>query len=436
MSTVAAQSPFMKTLLGGEPAGASGTAWLDRLRAGALERANSVPLPTTRDEAWRFTDLAPLTRLSFQPVVEAADVAQDDVRDRCFPDSHARLVFVDGVWSSELSQVSAGDGVAAMNLREAMAKYPALVEQHLGKLARSDSNVFDALNTAYLRHAAVIVVADECSAPRPVHVLQLATGRPGAHALYPRVLVVAGSRSRCTVIEDFVALAESVYFSAPVTEIVVGPQAAVSHVRLQREAPDAFQIGSCNVSQDRASSYQSIHVALGARISRLELNVTHTGVGCETRIDGLALIGRRQLADTHSFVDHAHPEGKLRQVHKCVAGAGAHAVFNGKILVREGAQRTDAGQSCRGLLLSDRAHIDVKPQLEIFADDVKCAHGAAIGQLDPDELFYLQSRGLAHERARNLLTYAFAAEVIERVPVAAIRTRLAHTVLERTQEPA
>ena len=431
---VATQSSFLSALLGGEPASVSGAAWFYRLRADALERANSVPVPTTRDEEWRFTDLAPLTRLSFQPVSEAAVVAEDAARDRFLPEAHARLVFVDGIFAPGLSQIAAGGGAQAMGLREAMAAHPALLEQHLGKLARSDSNVFNALNTAFLRQAAVIVVADECSVPGPVHVLHLATRREHAHAVYPRTLLVAGNRSRCTLVEDFGALAEAAYFSAPVTEVAVGLDASLTHVRLQREAAEAFQLGSCSVSQAAGSRYQSVTVAFGARLSRLDLKVTHAGARCESSIDGLALIGQRQLADTHSFVDHAHPEGKLRQMHKCVVGGGAHAVFNGKILVREGAQHTDAGQSCRGLLLSDRAHIDAKPQLEIFADDVKCAHGAAIGQLDPEELFYLQSRGLAQERARNLLTYAFAAEVIERLPVPTLRARLAHTVLERTQE--
>ncbi len=177
-------------------------------------------------------------------------------------------------------------------------------------------------------------------------------------------------------------------------------------------------------------------MALGARLSRLDWKITHAGPGCQSALDGLALIGARQLADTHSTVDHAHPDGRLRQSHKCVVSGGAHAVFNGRILVRPGAQRTDAAQSCRGLLLSDRAHIDAKPQLEIFADDVKCAHGAAIGQLDPDEAFYLQSRGLPAQQARNLLTYAFAAEVIARIPVASVARELQRTLLERTVEAA
>jgi Fe-S cluster assembly protein SufD len=431
-----AESGFISALLDGPAAGASGAAWLDRLRADALERANRVPLPTTHEEEWRFTDLAPLTRLSFQPAAEVPAPAAAAVRERFLPEAHARLVFVDGVPSSALSHRPHGAGLRILDLREALADCPAVLETHLGKRVPPDAGVFAALNTAFLRHGAVVVVDAEHAAPGPVQVLHIATRHERPQAVYPRTLLVAGRGSRCTLVEDFVALGEATYFSAPVTEVSVASGASVTHLRLQREAAEAFQLGHCGVEQAAASRYEMVNVALGARLSRLDLRVLHAGPGCETQIDGLALIGQRQLADTHSSVDHAQPQGRLRQVYKCVASGGAHAVFNGKIVVREGAQQTDAGQSCRGLLLSERARIDAKPQLEIFADDVKCAHGAAIGQLDPEETFYLQSRGLSAERARNLLTYAFAAEVIERIPAASLRAGLARTVLERTQEAA
>ncbi len=431
--TAATQSSFLSTLLAERPASGRGPQWLDALRAAALERANRVPLPTTRDEEWRFTDLAPLTRLSFQPADGAAAVSSDDICDCTVAEAQARLVFVDGAFVPELSRLADDHALQVLDLRQALASHPALVERHLGRLA-AQASTFEALNTAFLKQAAVIVIPAEHASDAPVHVLHVATRRERPHAVYPRALVVAGAHSRTSIVEDFCALGDAAYFSAPVTEVWVGEAAAVTHVRLQREALDAFQLASCTVRQAAASQYRIAQVALGARLSRLELNVVHDGPGCETAIDGLALIGKRQVADTHSFVDHAHPNGTLRQLHKCVVSGGAHAVFNGKILVREGAQRTDAGQSCRGLLLSERAHIDAKPQLEIFADDVKCAHGAAIGQLDPEELFYLQSRGLDTRRARNLLTYAFAAEAIERIPVASLRARLERSVLERTQE--
>jgi len=205
-------------------------------------------------------------------------------------------------------------------------------------------------------------------------------------------------------------------------------------VRVQRESPQAFHVAHCTVSLARASVFHSVGVALGARLSRYNLNVLQAGEGTACTIDGLALIGGQQLADTHSAIDHAHPHGMSRQLHKCIVGGAAHAVFNGKIVVRPGAQLTDSAQSSRNLLLTGKAHVDTKPQLEIFADDVKCSHGATVGQLDAEEVFYLKSRGLSEAAARNLLTYAFGAEIIARIPVATLRQRLERAVLQQTQE--
>jgi len=255
-------------------------------------------------------------------------------------------------------------------------------------------------------------------------------------AAYPRCLVIAEAGAGCTLIEDYVGLGDAVYFNDSVTEIVAGEGARVRHVRVQRESGGAFHIASCAAVLAKDAHYASHTVTFGARISRFNLNVLQQGEGVEVKLDGLALIAGRQLADTHTLMDHARPHGRCRQVHKCIVDGGAHAVFNGKILVRPGAQLTDSSQQSRSLLLSDRAHVDVKPQLEIFADDVKCAHGAAIGQLDAEQLFYLKSRGLSDSRARNLLTYAFAAEVIDRIPVPSLTERLKQTVLARTQAVA
>ena len=432
---VVSASGFLESLLAEPPARVSGSAWFDRLRSLALERANALSVPSTRDEEWRFTDLSALNRSSFQPVDSAAHVDRASLGPWLFPDAVARLVFVDGLWASELSQLPpAQDGIAIEDLRSALTTQADRLAPHLGQLAAFDRQLFVALNTAFLRDAVVVMLDADRSVSGPVHVLHVATGRGKPHAIYPRTLLVAGTGSRCTLVEDFVALGAPTYFSAPVTEIALGENASVEHIRLQREALDAFHVATCAVSQSSGSRYTAVSLAAGARLSRLDHNVVHRQPGCESELNGLMLLGARQLADTHSFVDHAQPNGRLRQVQKCVAGARSHAVFNGKVLVREGALRTDAAQAFRGLLLSEHARIDAKPQLEIFADDVKCAHGAAIGQLDADQLFYLRSRGLDDAAARNLLTYAFAAEVIERIPLRALASMLERTLLERTQE--
>jgi Fe-S cluster assembly protein SufD len=268
----------------------------------------------------------------------------------------------------------------------------------------------------------------------PVHLLFIAT-QTGV-VTSPRCLVVAESGSLMTVVEDYVVLdqpgrQEGVYFTNAVTEIALEDNARINHIRIQQEGSQAFHIANCAVSLGRASNYQSVSVTLGARISRYNLEVA-MAEGAECAADGLTLIATNQLADTHTCIDHVQPHGVSRQLHKCIVGGSAHAVFNGQIVVRQGAQRTDSVQSNRNLLLSGKAHIDTKPQLEIFADDVKCAHGATIGQLDDDEVFYLKSRGLSDSAARSLLTYAFGAEIIALIPVASLKRRLETNVLEQT----
>jgi Fe-S cluster assembly protein SufD len=307
-----------------------------------------------------------------------------------------------------------------------------VIEPHLGRLAGFENNLFAALNTAYLQHGALIIVPRNVKVRKPVHVLFIAT-QAGA-AIHPRCLLIAQAGSVVTMVEDYVALQDDVYVTNAVTEVALENNAQVTHVRVQRDSLESFHIANCAVSVARAACYRSVSVALGGRISRYDLNTTLVAEGAECFIDGLALIKGRQLADTHTCIDHAKPYGTSRQSHKCIVDGAAHAVFNGKILVRAGAQRTDSAQSSRNLLLNARARVDTKPQLEIFADDVKCAHGATVGQLDNEELFYLRSRGLTETVARNLLTYAFGAEIIDRIPIASLKHRLEQTVLEQIKK--
>jgi len=427
--TEVATNSYLAGLLAGRPAApASPLAWFNDLRAHAVDRVGAATVPTTRDEEWRFTDISPLTRISFQPVRSAAAVAASDMARFVLPEAGARLTFVDGVYAPQLSINDSA--VEVSTVAAGLTRHGAVMQNHLGRHAAFDDNAFAALNTAFLNDGALIVVPRNVAVAGPVHLLFIAT-QPEA-ASYPRCLVVAEAGSAVTVIEDFVALQDKAYFTNAVTEIAVADNASVNHVRVQREGAQAFHIANCAVSLAHASRYRSVSVAFGARISRYNLNVWQAGEGVECAIDGLALIGDIQLADTHTCIDHARPHGKSRQQHKCIVDGSAHAVFNGKILVREGAQLTDSSQSSRNLLLSAKARVDTKPQLEIFADDVKCAHGATVGQLDADEVFYLKSRGLSGTAARNLLTYAFGAEIIDRIPVASLKHELEQTVLAQT----
>jgi Fe-S cluster assembly protein SufD len=429
MTASAVTHPYIRALLEGCDAPRGGS-WLDALRARALERANALAVPTTRDEEWRFTDLSPLTRTHFRPAAAATAPVLSDIHDFLLPESGARLVFVDGVFAPALSAPALPAGVRVANFRDGLAG-ETLAEKHLARHAAFDGNVFAALNTCHVRDGALITLAENAACAAPVHVLHIAMQKETA--CHPRCLVIAGAGASCTLIEDFVSLHDGAGFTNAVTEISVGANARVRHVRLQRESLNAFHIANCAVTLGKDACYQAHSVTLGARISRHNLNVTQNGEGAEMKIDGLALISGRQLADTHTLMDHARPHGKSTQLHKCIAGGAAHAVFNGKVFVREGAQLTNSAQQSRNLLLSPRAHVDTKPQLEIFADDVKCAHGATVGQIDAEQLFYLKSRGLPDAQARNLLTYAFGAEIIDRIPVPSLVARLERAVLEQTQ---
>ena len=429
--SIANSSGYLDSLLQGQPPlPASPLAWFNELRAEAVDRVGVLTVPTTRDEEWRFTDISPLTKLSFQPVRTAISLQAADIERFYLEEAATRLVFVDGVYAPQLSSPAKDGGVLVTNLSAAVTAHPAAIKPHLGRHTEFRNNIFAALNTAFLHDGALIAVPRNASVAAPVHLLFIATQKEAAS--YPRCLLVAESGSAVTVIEDYVALQEEAYFTNAVTEIALADNARVNHVRVQRDSGQAFHIANCAVSLAHASRYHSVSVTLGARISRYDLNVLQAAEGAECAIDGLVLITDRQLADSHTCIDHAKPHGVSRQLHKCIVGGAAHAVFNGKIMVRPGAQRTDSSQSSRNLLLSDKARVDTKPQLEIFAADVKCAHGATVGQLEAEEVFYLKSRGLSDATARNLLTYAFGAEVMDRIPVASLRHRLEQTVLAQT----
>lgn len=423
----ASTTGFLESLLQAQPP-ASPLSWLNALRANALDRAGALTVPSTREEDWRFTDLSPLTRHAFQPARDAPPIAPATLAQWTIPEAAARLVFIDGVHAPEHSFNHAGFTVET--LATAPGRHPAAVQAHLGRHAGFEHDAFTALNTAFLHDGALIVAPPGMTAAAPVHLLFVATREHAAS--HPRCLVVAEPHSALTLIEDYVSLQDGACFTNAVTEVVLAGEARVHHVRVQRESAGAFHIANGAVSLGRGSRYHAVSIALGARISRHNLRVRLAAEGAECAIDGLALIGGKQLADTHTLIDHALPHGTSRQLHKCIVDGSARAVFNGNIIVRAGAQRTDSSQSSRNLLLSGSARVDTKPQLEIFADDVKCAHGATVGQLDPDAIFYLNSRGLSDAAARSLLTYAFGAEVIARIPVASLRSQLEQAVLERT----
>ena len=405
-------------------------AFVDALRSRGHDDLGALALPTLHDEAWRFTDLAPLGKLSLQPASGSGSVSAANMAGFQLAEAATRLVFVDGVHAPELSGPTANTGdVLVANLPEALAAQAAAVEQHLGRHQPLGRDVFAAFNTAFLNDAAVIRVPRNATFAAPVHLLFVTT--QAGLVSHPRCLLIAEVGSSLTLIEDHVSLQGAAGLSNAVTEIVLADQAKVRHIRVQRAGPQAFHIANTSVLLGRASHYRSVSVDMGAQLSRHQLDVV-LGEGADCAVDGLAVVAGSQLADTHSCIVHAQPHGRSRQLHKCIAGGTARAVFNGKVKVQPGAQHTDAAQMSRNLLLGARARIDTQPQLEILADDVKCTHGATVGSLDSEEVFYLQSRGLSDSAARDLLTYAFGAEIIARIPVPSLRQQLQQRMLAQT----
>lgn len=424
-------------------AGSQGTLWADHprlpsspwacvnaLRSQGRADLGTLAMPTSRDEAWRFTDLTPLGKVSLQPASGSGRVSAADMAGFQLAEAVTRLVFVDGVHAPELSGPTANaGGVLVANLPAALAVQAAAVEQHLGRHQPLGSDVFAAFNTAFLRDAAVIRVPRNAALAAPVHLLFITT--QAGVVSHPRCLLIAEAGSSLTLIEDHVSLPGAAGLSNVVTEVVLAEQAQVRHIRVQRDGAQSFHIANTTVALGRSSHYRSVSVDMGAQLSRHQLEVV-LGEGADCAVDGLAVVAGKQLADTHSRIVHAQPHGRSRQLHKCIAGGTARAVFNGMVGVSPGAQHTDAAQMSRNLLLGARARIDTQPQLEILADDVKCTHGATVGSLDSEEVFYLQSRGLSEGAARDLLTYAFGAEIIARIPVPSLRQQLQQRMLAQT----
>ncbi len=405
--------------------------WLNQLRAQAIDHVSTQKLPNKRDEEWRFTDISPLTHLPYQPSQPEYNLQAQDIEHLYLKEAKNRLVFVDGHYSPQLSTIIDPTALVIGNLPAFLSTHASMLESHLGQYVKFDNNVFAALNTAFLRDGALIVIPKNTVIAEPIHLLFIATQNQVTS--YPRCLLIGEMGSNVTLIEDYVALQQAAYITNSVTEISLAANAHAKHIRIQRESTQAFHLANCAVALAHASNYQSVSISLGSQISRYNLDVRLTDEAAECAIDGLTLISDRQLADTHTCIDHLKPNGTSRQQHKCIVDNAAHAVFNGKIIVRPHAQRTNSSQSSRNLLLSKTAQVDTKPQLEIFADDVKCAHGATVGQLDQEEIFYLESRGLSEIAARNLLTYAFGAEIIGRIPVASLKQQLEQAVLNQTQ---
>lgn len=404
--------------------------WLELVRSGAIDRFEQLGFPTVREEEWKYTNLAPLAKENFQPAIAARDKPYADVARYAYPETQtAHLVVVNGFLREDLSTKTGLGDVVAIDLFSAIAdaRYNKIARNYLARNANYHDNGLQALNTAFLQSGVFLWVPRNVKLETPLQITFL-SDEPQT-ASFPRLLVVAEENSSVTLIESFVSRDDERHFTNAIAEIVLKDGARLEHYRLQNESKSAFHVAVTAAELGRASSYDVTSINLGAQLARHDVSVVMDHEGAECRVDGLYVVGANQHSDTHSVIDHKQPHCNSHQLYKGILDGNGRAVFNGKIFVREGAQKTDAMQTNKNLLLSAQARVDTKPQLEIYADDVKCAHGAAVGQINEDELFYLQARGLNPELGRSLLTYGFAEEVIGKIKIDSIRSQLDEAVL-------
>ncbi len=412
-------------------------AWMLPFRKGGMARFAELGFPTLQHEDWRFTNVAPIVKLPFKPVFEANTAGLAAEALKVFPFANlpgTRLVFVNGHYAASLSKIAnLPEGVKVSTVTAMLAGEPALLEKHLTQSSPVEDNAFTALNQAFFLDGGFIHVPAGKVVSDPVQLIYVASAKPNGATIQPRNVIVAEASSQLTVIESYVTAGGAGYFTNAVTELVAGENAIVELLKFQDEAADAFHMAAIHGRFGRASNVRVHSFALGAKISRNSIRTNLAGEGLECVLNGLYLTRGEQLADHHMVVEHAQPHCASHEYFNGILDDKSRGVFHGRILVQQLAQQTDAKQTNKNLLLSDDATANTKPQLEIYADDVKCTHGATIGQLNPESIFYLRSRGIGPATARRMLIHAFAGEIIERIRHDAAREELDQLVWERLE---
>ena len=400
--------------------------WLKKVRGQGFERFSAIGLPSKRDEEWRFTDISSFKKIEFKlPSLPKESPTFNDIFRFTFSDLDSYLlVFIDGVHNRNLSSKTDLPSSVVVDEIFSIKENNDLVNNHLTQYTRERENAFTALNTAFLNQIAVVKIPSNVSLKKPVHILYVNSGAEEETAIYPRNLILVGDNSRATIIESYVGLGGNCYFNNTVTELMVGEGSYADHYKIQREGENAFHFGTMQVVQNRSSEFISNSITLGSKLTRNTINAVLDDERSECTLNGLYLGSNEQTIDNHTRIDHVKPNCDSHELYKGILEGKSNAVFNGKIYVHPDAQKTDAKQTNRVLLLSDNAQINTKPELEIFADDVKCTHGATVGQLDEEALFYLRSRGLDYKRAYAILTYAFAGEALGKINISEIRDEI------------
>jgi Fe-S cluster assembly protein SufD len=405
--------------------------WLREIRGGAIARFESLGFPNMKQEAWRFTSVAPIAEGSFEPAKAPARIPRlEDIRPYLLFDAGYRLVFIDGFFQPSLSTPFFDD---VQSLAHVVSHRQDIVRQHLGKYAATESRPFAALNTAFVNDGAFVRVPAKATLAEPIQLLFLASGTQPV-VTHPRNLVVLEREARASIVETYASLDQGAYWTNSVTEIVVGEGARVDYHRVQRESVKSYHVATTQTHQERDSTVNLHTVAFGAALARHDIGAVLAGPGGTLILNGLYLLDGAQHADHHTTIDHAADHCESHEYFNGVLDGKSRGVFTGRIIVRPGAQKTDSKQTNNNLLLSTEAHADSQPQLEIYADDVKCTHGSTVGPLDPRALFYLRSRGVGEREARRLLTYGFATEILGRMEVAPLRAQLDAIVRERLAE--
>lgn len=398
----------------------------NNLRKNALLKFSSLDIPTTKDEEWKYTNLSPVLKHNFRVIPPRLDVTPEIIGRFLFDElEHHLMVFVNGEFREDLSKLNElpVKAVAGSISTAIKNNHPALLN-HFGKYAEDSGNLFTALNSAYTKDGAFIFIPKNLVVEDPIHIIFINKTSDFSFITQPRNLFIAEENSQVTIIEHYATENNGIYFTNSVTEMFVGQNASLDHIKLQEESKKAIHIARMEVDQESSSRFSSHLISTGAEFSRNEFTTTFNGKGSESMLNGLFMIDGEQFFDAHTMIDHAQPNCNSHEHYKGILEDKARGVFNGKVMVRQNAQKTNAFQENNAILLSDDAVMNSKPQLEIFADDVKCSHGATVGKLAEEAKFYLKSRGIGEEAATAMLIHAFASDVITSIKTEALRDYL------------
>ncbi len=405
---------------------ADGPSWMKELRQAGISSFMSLGFPTTKHEEWKYTNVEPVVSRPFGLANgEVKSLGGTDILSRAFVDADApRLVFLNGVYAATLSSThSLPNGVRLASLSE-LREQDGILASLIGRHADHRRNAFVALNTAFMDDGAVVMIPPACRLSQPIYLVYASGAVQQPIVSHPRTLIVLGAGSEVSIVESYAGLNGGTYLCNAVTELIGQSDALAHHYRLQREGPAGFHVGTLAANLARGCHVTTHAVTLSGALVRNDLHISLNGEGAECVLNGLYLGADKQHIDNSTEIEHVKPRGTSLELYKGILDGASHGVFNGKIVVHKDAQKSDARQTNRNLLLSPDAVVNTKPQLEIYADDVKCSHGSTIGQLDPDALFYLRSRGLGPDEARSLLSFAFASDIVGRIQVDALRRRL------------